>query len=152
MIARTVALESDVDLNDVAGGDGYLFVREGAGFAGRGVAARVPVDEAVDFLAAIEHVDEVGGTNGPIALGALPFMPGAEASLVVPSVVVGKDSAGRAWVTRIDGDDQPLRTTRQPEPSAASYQLRPLVPVDHYLAAVAAARDAVRRRRRWTRP
>ena len=61
MIARTVALESDVDLNDVAGGDGYLFVREGAGFAGRGVAARVPVDEAVDFLAAIEHVDEVGG-------------------------------------------------------------------------------------------
>ena len=31
--------------------DGYLFVRDGVGFAGRGVAARVPVDEAVEFLA-----------------------------------------------------------------------------------------------------
>ena len=29
------------DLNDVAGGDGYLFVRDGVGVAGRGVAARV---------------------------------------------------------------------------------------------------------------
>ena len=33
-------LERDVDLNDVARGDGYLFVREGVGLAGRGVAAR----------------------------------------------------------------------------------------------------------------
>ena len=30
-----------LDLNDVARGDGFLFVRDGVGFAGRGVAARV---------------------------------------------------------------------------------------------------------------
>jgi len=144
MIAHTVQLESEVDLNDVARGDGYLFVREGVGFAGRGVAARVPIDEAVDFLGAIEHEDEVGDTNGPIALGALPFLPGAPATLVVPAVVVAKDGRGRAWVTRIDGADEPLVSDEQPIPGAASYALRPLVDVDHYLAAVAAARDAVR--------
>ena len=144
MIAHTVPLESEVDLNDVARGDGCLFVREGVGFAGRGVAARVPIDEAVDFLAAIEHEDEVGDTNGPIALGALPFLPGAPATLVVPAVVVAKDARGRAWVTRIDGADEPLVSGGQPIATAASYALRPLVDVDHYLAAVAAARDAVR--------
>jgi len=144
MIAHTIRLESEVDLNDVARGDGYLFVREGVGFAGRGVAARVPIDEAVDFLAAIEHEDEVGDTNGPIALGALPFLPGAPATLVVPAVVVAKDARGRAWVTRIDGADAPLVGGGQPIATAASYALRPLVDVDHYLAAVAAARDAVR--------
>ena len=144
MIAHTVPLESDLDLNDVARGDGYLFVREGVGFAGRGVAARVPIDEAVEFLTAIEHEDEVGETHGPIALGALPFFPGAPATLVVPAVVVGKDAGGRAWVTRIDGADDPLFSAREPVPMAASYALRPLVEVDHYLNAVAAARDAVR--------
>jgi menaquinone-specific isochorismate synthase len=144
MIAHTTALESDVDLNDVAGGDGYLFVREGVGFAGRGVAARVPVDEACRFLAGIEHVDDVGGTNGPIAVGALPFLPGSSASLVVPSLLVGKDGDGRAWVTRIDGSDESIAPGGEPVPSAAGYTLRPLVAVEHYLDAVAAARDAVR--------
>src|SRR6188472_4053729 len=101
MIARTIRLESEVDLNDVARGDGYLFVREGVGFAGRGVAARVPIDEAVEFLAAIEHqhddedkdndAGQLGDGHGPIALGALPFLPGAPATLVVPAVVVSKD-------------------------------------------------------------
>ena len=38
-------LDRDVDLNDIARGDGYLFVRDGVGVAGRGVAARVPIDD-----------------------------------------------------------------------------------------------------------
>ena len=46
MRARTVALVETVDLNDIAGGDGFLFVRDGVGMAGRGVAARVPADQA----------------------------------------------------------------------------------------------------------
>jgi isochorismate synthase len=145
VIAHTSPLDIDVELDDVAGGDGFLFVRDGVGFAGRGVAARVPVDEAVGFLATIEHVDEAGGTPGPIALGALPFLPGSQATLTVPSVIVGRDSGGRAWVTRIDADDVPLTAGTTPSPRAASYTLRPLVDIDHYLAAVASARDAVRR-------
>jgi len=142
--AVTTPLDVDVDLNDVARGDGTLFVREGAGFAGRGEAARVPIDEAAPFLAAIDHDDRVGTTPGPVALGALPFLPGSAAELIVPSVLVGKDGTGRAWVTRIDDADEPLAPDVEPSAQAAAYSIRPLVDVDHYLAAVAAARDAVR--------
>src|SRR5690606_30454245 len=106
--AVTTPLDRDVDLNDVARGDGTLFVREGAGFAGRGEAARVPIDEAAGFLAAIEHADRLGGTPGPVALGAVPFLPGSAAELIVPAVLVGKDGTGRAWITRIDDADEPL--------------------------------------------
>ena len=34
-------VDGSVDLNDVAGSDGYLFVRNAVGLAGRGVAAPV---------------------------------------------------------------------------------------------------------------
>ena len=144
MRAVSVPLEHDVDLNDVARGDGYLFVREGVGFAGRGVAARVPFDDAVAFLATIEHDDRAGGANGPIALGALPFLPDSPAELIVPAVVVAKGGDGRAWVTTIDGADEELVPPVEPTPTAASWTIRPGVDVEHYLAAVAAARDAVR--------
>jgi menaquinone-specific isochorismate synthase len=144
MRAVTVPLETDLDLNDVAQADGYLFVQDGVGFAGRGVAARVPVDEAVAFLAAIEHDDRVGGTSGPIALGALPFLPGGSADVVVPAVVVGKGADGRRWITTIDDADVDLFGAIDPQPAAASYTITPGVETDHYLAAVTAARDAVR--------
>ena len=144
MRAITIPLDVDHDLNDIARGDGYLFVQEGIGFAGRGVAARVPIDEAVDFLAGIEHEDRVGGTNGPIALGALPFLPGSSAELVVPQVLVGKAVDGRRWVTSIDGAELDLDDTSEPVPAASSFSISPGVEVAHYLAAVAAARHAVR--------
>ena len=144
MRAVTVPLDTDLDLNDVARGDGYLFVRDGVGFAGRGVAARVPVDEAVAFLDAIEHDDRVGDTNGPIALGAVPFLPDSPADLVVPRVVVGKGADGRRWITTIDDADVDVFGAVDPEPAAASYSINPGVDTDHYLAAVTAARDAVR--------
>lgn len=150
-VSRPLAevVDRPVDLNDVARGDGYLFVRDGVGFAGRGVAARVPADEAVEFLAAVEHDDRAGGVNGPIALGALPFRPGADAELIVPAVVVGKDADGRQWITEIDDDGGvrdagPLLPKVEPEPTSASWTIEPLVDTDRYLAAVAAARDAVR--------
>jgi menaquinone-specific isochorismate synthase len=142
--AVTTPLDGELDLNDVARGDGYLFVHEGVGFAGRGVAARVPVDDAVDFLASIEHEDRVGGANGPIALGALPFLPGAQAELVIPEVLVGKSFDGRRWVTSIDGAQLEVDETGGPIPAAASFSIRPGVEIPHYLAAVAAARHAVR--------
>ena len=63
MRAHTRPLHHDIDLNDVAGGDGYLFVRDGVGVAGRGVAARVPLADVAAVLAGIQHVDEVGGVR-----------------------------------------------------------------------------------------
>lgn len=143
MRAVTVPLDTDLDLNDVARGDGYLFVREGVGFAGRGIAAHVPVDDAVAFLAAIDHDDRTGRGRGPIAIGALPFLPGSDADLVVPEVLVAKAADGHRSLTVIDDADVELFGTGDPEPAAATYSIAPGVPIDHYLDAVAEARDAV---------
>jgi isochorismate synthase len=141
MRAVTRPLEGVLDLNDVAGGDGYLFVRDGVGIAGRGVAARVPYDRAPHMLAAIEHDGDSAG--GPVAIGVMPFLPDSPAELVIPSAVVRKRADGTAWVTLIDDAEQPIG---QPpvRPAAASYDIRPAIEVAHYLRAVESARDAVR--------
>jgi len=47
--------DDTVDLNDVAASDGYLFVRNAVGIAGRGVAARMPIDDAARMLAVLPH-------------------------------------------------------------------------------------------------
>jgi menaquinone-specific isochorismate synthase len=143
MRAVTVPLDTDLDLNDVARDDGFLFVREGVGYAGRGIAALVPIEDAVEFLAAIEHDDRTGRGRGPIALGAVPFLPGSKADLIVPQVVVAKAADGHRSVTVIDNAEVDLFGTGDPEPSAATFSITPGVAIDHYLAAVAAARDAV---------
>jgi menaquinone-specific isochorismate synthase len=160
MRSLTIPLEGGFDLDDIARDDGHLFVRDGVGFAGRGVAARVPVDEAVAFLASIERTvdgtdDSADDAPGPIALGAVPFLPGASADLVVPAVLVTRDSRGRSWLTRVDGPidsgfddarpDLSLVADGGPSPVAASWTIRPGVDQERYLAAVRAARDSVRR-------
>ena len=138
-----------LDLNDIARDDGFLFVRNGTGIAGRGVAARIAVEAGPAFLAAIEHLDESAGAGsgpgaGPLAIGWVPFTPGAPGELVVPAVVVGKGPEGRHWVTTIDGAEEELAPPRPSEPSAAAYRIEPVTPVEQYLEAVRAARDAVR--------
>jgi isochorismate synthase len=135
--------QGDVDLNDFAGGDGYLFVRDGVGVAGRGVAARLPLADAVRALAAIDHVDEVGGVH-PLALGVVPFEAGLPCELVIPQVLVGKAADGRQWVTTIDGASPDITLAARPEPRAQAFTVAPLTPVDRYLTAVTEARDAVR--------
>lgn len=146
MRATTVPLEAPVDLNDVAAGDGVLFVRDGVGVAGRGVAARVPVDDIRGLLASIEHHDEVGGRS-PVAIGWVPFEPGGAGEVVLPSLLVGKAADGTQWVTRIEGGLEPapdLAPAPRPAPRAQAFTVAPLTPVDRYLTAVTAARDAVR--------
>ena len=149
MKAITRRLAVPVDLNDVAGETGFLFVCDGVGIAGRGVAAEVPVDDLTAFLAGIEREDHVGLPGcGPVALGVLPFTPGAPASFVVPKVVVGKGPDGDVWITAIDGTIDAavarLAASPPPVPDAGAFSVRPGVPVDTYLAAVVAGRDAVR--------
>ncbi|CAB4362446.1 MAG: isochorismate synthase [Actinobacteria bacterium] len=143
MRAHTRPLHHDIDLNDVAGGDGYLFVRDGVGVAGRGVAARVPLADVAAVLAGIQHVDEVGGVR-PIALGVVPFEPGAPCELIIPMVLVGKALDGRRWVTTIDEASGDLVPRPHPAPHAQSFTVAPRTSVNQYLAAVTTARDAVR--------
>jgi len=140
------------DLTAVARGDGTLFVRDGIGVAGRGVAARVPFDEATAFLAAVDHDAAVEGA-APLAIGSLPFVPGAAAELVVPSMTLVKRRGRPPWVTLVAESsvaldaldvDSLLTPPPAPAPAAGSYQIGADAPVEHYLNAVAAARDAVR--------
>ena len=141
------------DLNDVARGDGLLFVRDGVGLAGRGVAARVPIDDAPTFLASIEHDSTVEGA-APVAIGSLPFVPGSNGVLTVPSTTLVKHRGREPWLTIVASDADELdaidpvdaiASPVRPTPTAASYTLAPDSPVNRYLAAVASARDAVRR-------
>lgn len=146
MRAVTRRLERDVDLNDVARGDGYLFVRSGVGIAGRGEAARVTAGGAVDLLRSIDHDDRSDGAAGPVAIGALPFLSDDPADLVVPALTVRKCTDGSAWITTIDdrhhGDlDPPVR----PSPTSGSFRVAPVAPLSSYHDAVVAARDQVRR-------
>jgi menaquinone-specific isochorismate synthase len=143
------AVARGLDLDDVARADGFLFVRNGVGIAGRGVAARVAVDDGMDVLASIEHVDESAGAAsgagaGPIAVGWVPFVPGEPGELVVPAVMVGTSADGRRWVTTIDGAEESLVPPCPPRPTASGYRIEPVTPVERYLDAVRAAREAVR--------
>jgi menaquinone-specific isochorismate synthase len=152
MRAVTRPIDRPIDLNDVARHDGRLFVRDGVGFAGRGEALRVAFDDAAKLLADIDHdttVDALGA--GPVALGALPFRPGAPAELVVPQIAVGKSGDGRAWVTVVADDPGAVDIAEVLAPAGPSqvrahrFAIEPVTPIEHYLAAVAAARDAVGR-------
>ena len=148
MRAVSRPLSVPVDLNDVAGSTGFLFVRDGVGIAGRGDVARVPVDHVEDFLASIKREDHVNVPGcGPVAIGVLPFIPGEAAEFVVPKVTVGKDVDGNVWITAIDSDIDgaiaTLPTPRPPTLDGGSFSVRPGVSIETYLAAVAAGRDAV---------
>lgn len=129
LTARTRRSDVDFDLLTVAGGaggPGLFFERGRGGMAARGVARRVPAAEAVATLAAIEVDDDVGLAGcGPIAFGALPFRPGADAELVVPAEIWGRSDDGTRWHTTITSGrpaagstDAAART--QPRPEAPS--------------------------------
>jgi isochorismate synthase len=135
-----------LDLNDIARGDGYLFVRDGVGVAGRGVAGRVAFDEAPAALASIAHDDRTPFGVTPVGIGWIPFNPGEPGEVVIPRVAVVKSDTGDCWVTRIDDDRSDatdLAPTGPPIPAVDSYRIEQVTPVATYLAAVAAARDAV---------
>lgn len=103
LTARTVRIDgAGVDLAAFAGDDGVLFERAGAGLAGRGVALRVEAAQVGDSLAAIAVNDEVGLPGcGPVAVGAMPFLPDSRATMVVPRTVLGRAGDGTAWLTTI---------------------------------------------------
>ncbi len=142
------AIDPGTTLSRLVGNSGLLFGRHDCGIVGHGTAAIISADEAAPFLATIEHDDRVGHTHGPVALGALDFLPNTPAQLIVPAITVGRDARHQTWVTVIDGADlEPLIAAAHYEPpvTAGSFTIGPQVPIEGYLAAVIAARDAVRR-------
>ena len=158
-ITRPLAELTDalIDLNDLAAGDGRLFVRDGVGVAGRGTAATFAVDEATTALASIGSDSTVEG-HGPLALGVIPFRPGAPASVSLPELVVRKSNEHPPSITVVGADEADAHhrlgghvaalgvadSHLGDAVTASSYAIQPGVPIDRYLAAVTAARDATR--------
>ena len=125
LTATTVELDPSepVDLVAFAGPSGFVFSQEGHGVAGRGEARRIELPDGLDGDLSV--VDEaLGGLDGAVALGALPFDRTAPASLVIPAVSVRRDANGRQWRTTVVGDDRPLVD----DPADAADLVAPLVP------------------------
>ncbi|NBY45408.1 MAG: isochorismate synthase [Acidimicrobiia bacterium] len=134
-----------VDLNDFASNDGYLFVRDGVGVAGQGIAKRVARNELAATLSAINDNNQSGLVEaGPIAIGCIPFNSSDPHDFVIPKVVVGKTTEGQHWVTTIDDAEFDFHAPEDIRPFAASFMVNPGVPVDHYLEAVRLTAQAVR--------
>ena len=144
MRATTQFFDAAVDLNDVASGDGYLFVRDGVGFAGQGIAHSISADTAAEFLRTIDHDNQTSLDVGPIAIGNIAFQRMAPATLVIPRKVVGKDEAGNCWITTIDDAPPTISPALASQPKPSTFNVEPITPIETYKMAVLAARDAVR--------
>jgi menaquinone-specific isochorismate synthase len=154
VIARTVRVDvPEPDLVAMAGEDGYLFSRNGVGFAARGQALRIDVpggvSDAPDAVAAalaslvVEDEVERPGT-GPVALGALPFDRDAPCTLVVPEVLVGVGEDGTAWLTTV-GTSASLEALAPAAmgPSPDGFELASGQPHDEWCSMIAGAVDVI---------
>ena len=144
MIATTIDFDSSVDLNDVAGNDGYLFVRSGVGYAARGIAAQLEFSEVQETLSAIQHQNHTNLDVGPIAMGVLPFDCNSAGTFFIPQQIVGKDELGNCWLTTIDEAPTAIEISQKPVAKTNTFSVRPLTTIDRYLQAVSKARDSVR--------
>lgn len=157
LVARTRRLDHDLDLMDVAGASGVLFSRNRIGFGGTGCALRIPTDAGPAALSAIERDDEVRrpGT-GPVGFTALPFRPGAAGELVLPELLVGRDTDGTRWVTTVGpAGDQALAdpvgalaahlevAPAPVQPGPAEFTVRSSRPPEAWTAAVATATSRI---------
>lgn len=167
LVARTVRLDTEIDLLELAGDDGVLFEKGRRGLAGRGLALTIDVPRAApsraaevvgDALATIECDDAVGLPGcGPVAFGALPFAPSTPGQLVVPRLIAGRADDGTRWVTTVTEDgtdpiealqravDDECHTGEGPRRiDAVDFSVRSSRTPTDWCSAVAAARDAIR--------
>ena len=111
MIATTLpipeSVAKDLDVIAFAGDDGIVFSRDGLRFAARGEAIAITLPEGLDSIVeATKALNDIGRRGlaghpgmGPVAFGALPFLPHETGHLSVPLVTVAKTGDGRAWCT-----------------------------------------------------
>ena len=160
MIHRTVRVETPFDLNNVCGGDGFLFVRDGVGFAAQGVASTADDATTREILSTSQHSGHHTSSDisdtGPIAFGLVPFLPSASSEFVIARSTFAKRIDGSHTLTLVgesadDVSDAAVATAieiatnaRPPRPSSNSFRVGARTPVGRYLDAVTLARDAVR--------
>jgi menaquinone-specific isochorismate synthase len=101
-------------LDQVPVPDACSWVRQGAGLAGWGEAARITLPAAADrFTTGDKWLREVADSarirdevrrrgSGLVAFGSFTFDDASEGSvLIVPRVILGRDGTGNAWLTTI---------------------------------------------------
>ena len=138
--------DSTIDLNDFSGSSGHLFVRDGVGVAGQGVAARTDHDGAralVESLVVDGPHDEPGAR--PLVIGSLPFDRSRPGEFVLPEQWIVKTEDGSEWLAHVEGTTPEIHRRPRPQATTNSFQVRPGVAVEQYLTAVSAIRDAVRK-------
>ena len=144
MFAQTTLFDASVDLNDIARSDGFLFVRNGIGYAGRGVAQRVAMSQVEQVLRDIDHQNKTGIDVSPIAFGVIPFDSSATNEFIIPQQIVGKDENGNCWLTTIDHADSEVQIRQSLGASSNDFAVTALTPIETYRQAVLGARSAVR--------
>lgn len=156
MIHRTMVLEQDFDLNNVCRGDGFLFVRDGVGHAGRGTHISGTSEEVLAHLVGSTRSTLAGVDHDPICFGLVPFAPGNTDVFTIPAVTFTKTKDGRRLITMVANDEQGVGDEAMhkaiadaveatpPRPSGNSFHIAPRTPIGRYLDAVVSARQAVR--------
>ena len=140
--AVTRRVDGDVDLVELAAANGVVWERSRVGVAGRGVALRVPIADAADALAAVVVDDEVGLAGcGPVAFGALPFVPGAPCELVVPAEIWGRAEDGTRWHTRIEPSEP--TAPRSASAGATSFAVSPTMSAEAWCGLVERTTKAI---------
>lgn len=156
MKCRTFSITEQIDLTSVCGDDGFLFVQNSTGFAGRGVATTGTQDTIASLLRSIELVTgEVH--QSPTAFGLVPFLPDNDAVFYIPQALFTQQSSGATTLTLFGETEneiseevahryiQQAHNAQPPSPRAQSFNVSPLTSIDTYLSAVEAARDSVKR-------
>lgn len=143
------ARERDVvTAEGVCGNDGHLFARGNHFRAGRGVLARVALDEIESLRRSVVDDRSDSTTLGRTTMFCAVNFDGTSGDVVLAHTTVGVDDNGTAWVVHPRGSepllvaDPPTNADDRTRPS--TFTVEPGVDIDTYLAAVAAARDAVR--------
>jgi menaquinone-specific isochorismate synthase len=132
------------------------WIRHGDGIVGWGEAARLTLpggddrfDAAARLLndlfgnAAVDDPVAVPGT-GPVAFGTFGFDPKSpDSTLIVPRRILGRRD-GRAWLTTIGGDTDPLTLANPPRPPSGLHWSDGALPEHAWKDAVATAVDRIR--------
>lgn len=141
------ACDKPADLIGYAGAHGVVFSHDGVGIAGRGPFHHIPVDQAIDTLSRFRPIGPVpNGAPLPRGVGARPFDPNSDWSVVVPSHQIIVDAGGNAWELTLETDnesvpeDEPVAT---PTPADRPVAVTPIDDPQVWGASVATATQRI---------
>ena len=156
MIYRSVAIDENFDLNNICRGDGFLFVRDGVGHAGRGTYFTGTSHEVLTRLQEAHAAPSCAQIARPISFGLVPFSQNDQEIFTIPVSLFSKTYDGKRCLVVVGDTEEDLtdervsallleaRNAQPPRPSGNSYNVSPRTPIGRYLDAVVSARQAVR--------